>query len=268
MDGARAIASGGDRPRGRSASPTATRRSASTHRARRARQGADPLRRRVRRVGRLRASPTTGPSRRTCTSPSTSRRTELVDAFHRAGVEAGSPDDGAPGAASAVRRRTTTAASCATPTATASRRSPTPAPTASRARSTTCGCAARDLDAAKAFYETIGPFVGLGLGDDSPTASSSSPSAASFSFIAGERADRARPPRLRRADQRAGRRVPRGRRRGRLHGQRRARRARRLPPRLLRGLRPRSRRPQHRGRQPQPLGGRVSAASAASTSDE
>ena len=53
--------------------------------------------------------------------------------------------------------------------------------------------------------------------------------------------------------QRDRRRLPQDRDRRRLPRQRRARRARRLPPRLLRRVRPRSRRPQHRGRQPQPL---------------
>ena len=67
---------------------------------------------------------------------------ELVDAFHRAGVEAGYRDDGAPGPRPRVRRPTTTAASCSTPTATASKRS-TPRRSARPARSTTCGCARR-----------------------------------------------------------------------------------------------------------------------------
>ena len=87
----------------------------------------------------------------------------------------------------------------------------------------------------------------------SPTTSSSSPTRASFSFVTGEPATEHVHIAFSAATNEAGRRVPPGRDRRRLQGQRRARRARRLSPRLLRGLRPRSRRPQHRGRQPQPL---------------
>jgi catechol 2,3-dioxygenase-like lactoylglutathione lyase family enzyme len=66
---------------------------------------------------------------------------ELVDAFHRAGTEAGYRDDGHPNRAPRTGP-TPTAAVCSTPTATASKRSTTRR-RACRARSTTCGSASR-----------------------------------------------------------------------------------------------------------------------------
>ena len=140
---------------------------------------------------------------------------DLVDAFHRAGVEAGFTDDGAPGARPAVRRRTTTAASCATPTATASRRSTDARRPHDRRRSTTCGCARTTSRPSRA--STRRSAVAGVARRRRPTASSSSRRRASFSFVTRRAADRARPHRLPGVDERAGRRVPRGRDRRRLH---------------------------------------------------
>ena len=191
--------------------------------------------------------------------------TDLVDAFHRAGVEAGYTDDGAPGAATAVRPDYY-GGFLLDPDGNS-----VEAVTSTRTDRTTgdidhLWLRTSDLAAAKAFYETIGPYAGFGLGDDTPDRVQFLTSTASFSFVTGDAPTEHVHIGVARAEQR--RRSTRSTRppRGGLREQRRARRARRLSPRLLRSVHPRPRRSQRRGRQPQSLGGRVSAASAASTS--
>ncbi len=108
---------------------------------------------------------------------------DLVDAFHAAGVEAGYTDDGAPGprpqygpdyyggflrdpdgnsveAVTGVRRR-------------------------ERGAIDHLWLRSNDLGAVKAFYETIGPYAGFGLGDDTPDRVQFLTGEASFSFVTG-----------------------------------------------------------------------------------
>jgi len=84
---------------------------------------------------------------------------ELVDAFHRAGTEAGYRDDGAPGPRLSTGS-TTTAASCSTPTATA-----VEAVTNTQAREPGAvdhlWIRVADLAAAKRFYETVALYAGI-----------------------------------------------------------------------------------------------------------
>jgi catechol 2,3-dioxygenase-like lactoylglutathione lyase family enzyme len=107
---------------------------------------------------------------------------ELVDRFHAAGVQAGYQDDGAPGArpqygpdyyGGFLRDPDGNSVEAVTNTKTDRAlggidhlwlRSP-------------------DLQAAKRFYETIGPFVGVGLGDDEPDRVQFLTDRASFSFV-------------------------------------------------------------------------------------
>jgi catechol 2,3-dioxygenase-like lactoylglutathione lyase family enzyme len=108
---------------------------------------------------------------------------DLVDAFHRAGVEAGFTDDGAPGArpqygpdyyGGFLRDPDGNSVEAVTGT---------------RARTTGdidhLWLRSRDLAAVKAFYETIGPFAGCGLGDDTADRVQFVTSTASFSFVTG-----------------------------------------------------------------------------------
>jgi catechol 2,3-dioxygenase-like lactoylglutathione lyase family enzyme len=108
--------------------------------------------------------------------------TELVDAFHAAGVGAGYEDDGAPGArpqygpdyyGGFLRDPDGNSVEAVTGTYNDRKlgaidhiwlRSP-------------------DLQAAKRFYETIGPIVGVGLGDDQPDRVQFLTDRASISFV-------------------------------------------------------------------------------------
>jgi catechol 2,3-dioxygenase-like lactoylglutathione lyase family enzyme len=110
--------------------------------------------------------------------------TDLVDTFHAAGVQAGYQDDGAPGArprygpdyyGGFLRDPDGNSVEAVTNTKTDRElgsidhmwlRSP-------------------NLQAAKAFYETIGPFVGVGLGDDEPDRVQLLTAGGSFSFVSG-----------------------------------------------------------------------------------
>ena len=91
-------------------------------------------------------------------------------------------------AADAVRTTTTTAGSCSTRTATAPRpctatvRAPCPT-----AASTTCGSRVADLAASKRFYTTIAPHAGIRLGDDEPGRVQFTGEDCSFSLIDDER---------------------------------------------------------------------------------
>ena len=106
-----------------------------------------------------------------------------------------------------------------------------------------------DLAAAKRFYETIAPHAGLRLGHDGPDRATFAAAGGTFSLVPGtptENLHMAFPTDddgdvhgFHQAATDAGLRV-----------QRRARRATPLSPRLLRRLRARPRRQQHRGRQP------------------
>ena len=224
---------------------------------RRDRQGADPLRRRVHRVGRLGCIADGRPVTQNLHIAFWVPTTELVHAFHAAGRRGGIRRATARPAPRPQYAPTTTAASCATPTATASRRSPT------RSSDREPG----EIDHLWLRTRDVAGDQGLLRDDrrlrrrrssrdddarpravqDRPTRRSpSSPASAltenvhiAFARTTNEQVDAFHEAAMD----------------GGLHGQRRARRARRLPPRVLRGLRPRSRRPQHRGRQPQPLGG-------------
>jgi catechol 2,3-dioxygenase-like lactoylglutathione lyase family enzyme len=108
---------------------------------------------------------------------------DLVNAFHRAGVEAGYTDDGAPGArpqygpdyyGGFLRDPDGNSVEAVT-----------------GARKRELGAIdhlwlrTNDLAAVKAFYETIGPFAGFGLGDDEPDRIQFLTSTASFSFVTG-----------------------------------------------------------------------------------
>ena len=108
---------------------------------------------------------------------------DLVDAFHRAGVDAGFADDGAPGArpqygpdyyGGFLRDPDGNSVEAVTGT---------------RARTTGAidhlWLRSNDLAAVKAFYETIGPYAGIGLGDDEPGRVQFITTAASFSFVTG-----------------------------------------------------------------------------------
>ena len=243
----------GDRPRGPSASPTSRPRRASTQPSSTRSAPSARRRRRLPRVGRL-LDRRRRPARHdaACTSRFFAPSHELVDAFHRAGVEAGLRGRRRARPAPAVPRGLLRRASCATPTATASRPS-TPASSA----------AAGDIDhlwlrtARRRGHQgastIVAPATSIGVRTtpdhvqivsrrrlvlatsraSRPPSTSTSPSASPRTSSVDAFHD--------------------GRDRGGLHGQRRARRARRLPPRLLRGVRARSRRPQHRGRRSQPL---------------
>ena len=160
------------------------------------------------------------------------------------------PDDGAPGPRRSTAP-TTTAGSCWTRTATASRRSTPPR------RPVPDGCVdhlwlrVRDPQASRRFYTTIAPYAGLRLAHDAPDRVQFSGADFSFSLARDERpltehvhlafsAD---------GDATCGPSTPpRSRRDTRITAPRRARH---LPPGLLRRVRPRPRRPQRRGRQPQ-----------------
>ncbi len=109
---------------------------------------------------------------------------DLVDAFHKAGVDAGFTDDGAPGArpqygpdyyGGFLRDPDGNSVEAVTGT---------------RARKTGqidhLWLRSPDLAAAKAFYETIGPYAGFGLGDDTPDRIQLITSTASFSFVIGD----------------------------------------------------------------------------------
>ena len=89
-----------------------------------------------------------------------------VDAFWRAGTEAGHPDDGAPGPR-AISAPTTTARSCSIPTATASRRS-TDSERARARRRHRPPVDPRPRPRAPAFYETVAPYAGPALGARHP----------------------------------------------------------------------------------------------------
>jgi catechol 2,3-dioxygenase-like lactoylglutathione lyase family enzyme len=108
---------------------------------------------------------------------------DLVDAFHRAGVEAGFADDGAPGArpqygpdyyGGFLRDPDGNSVEAVTG---ARRRE--------RGAIDHLWLRSSDLAAVKAFYETIGPFAGFGLGDDEPDRVQFLTSTASLSFVTG-----------------------------------------------------------------------------------
>ena len=177
---------------------------------------------------------------------------ELVDAFHRAGVEAGFASDGEPGPRPSTRP-STTARSCWTPTATASRPSHSRT-SASSARSTICGCASPTSPPARASTRRSRPVVGLrGRGGTRPSTPQLAADGGSFSFIAGDEptenvhiafaAATTRPSTPSTPPPTGA-----GYRDNGAPGERAD-----LPPRLLRRVRARPRRPQHRGRQSQPL---------------
>ena len=175
---------------------------------------------------------------------------ELVDAFHRAGTEAGYRDDGAPGPrpeygpdyyggflldpdGNSVEAVNTTQVREA-------------------AAIDHLWIRVADLAAAKRFYETVAPYAGIRLGRHAR------PGAIRLRerFILAPRrrgAHRESAPGVRRERERDRRRFPPCRDRGRLPRQRRARRATDLSRRLLRRLRVGPRWQQHRGGQSQPL---------------
>src|SRR5262249_46290389 len=111
--------------------------------------------------------------------------TELVHAFHSAGNQAGYQDDGAPGArprygpdyyGGFLRDPDGNSVEAVTSQKTDREAG---AIHQSRLRSP-------NLQAAKAFYETIGPFAGLGLGDDEPDRVQFITDRATLSFVTGE----------------------------------------------------------------------------------
>ena len=173
---------------------------------------------------------------------------EQVDEFWRIGTEAGLPDDGQPGTRPEYRDDYY-GAFLVIPTATAPR------------RSTTARCAARgvidhlwirvaDVAAAKRFYETIAPYAGLRLGDDTPDRVQFVGTGGSFSLVPERRPRTSTwrfPPTTMTTSSGSTRPRPRPATRATA-----TRRTPPLPPRLLRRLRPRSRRQQHRSRQPPP----------------
>ena len=112
----------------------------------------------------------------------------------------------------------------------------------------------RDPAASKRFYTTIAPHAGLRIGVDEPDHVQVAGPDYSFSLI-----DDGRPLAqhvhlaFRTQDDATVREFHSRRARRGLRGPRRSRRAPRLPPGLLRRVRPGPRRAQHRGRQPQPL---------------
>ena len=175
-----------------------------------------------------------------------------VDAFWQAGIDAGHPDDGAPGPRTSTAP-TITAASCSTRTATASRRStPTASAPCPTAASTTCGSAfatrRRRGASTRRSRRTPGSASARRAGRVQLSGRDFS-----FSLVRGgrpltEHVHLAFPAE---GTPRSG--LPRRRARRGLRGPRRARRATRVPPGLLRRLRARPGRPQRRGRQPQPL---------------
>ena len=171
---------------------------------------------------------------------------ELVDAFHRAGVEAGFTDDGEPGPRPQYREdyyggflRDPDGNSVE-------------AVYTGNERKTGAidhlWLRTRDVAAIKRFYVATGREIGV----DEPDHVQIVTPNATISFVAGEPPTEHVHIAFGVDTERGGRRLPPSRARSGLHGQRRPRRAPRLPPRLLRGVRPRPRRPQHRGRQPQP----------------
>ena len=109
---------------------------------------------------------------------------ELVDAFHRAGVEAGYPTT-APPARARSTARTTTAASCATPTATASRPS-TSEGAQDRGRSTTSGCGRATSPPHGASTRRSRRSSSSSVRDDSPDHVQIVSDGVSFSFVTGE----------------------------------------------------------------------------------
>ena len=109
-----------------------------------------------------------------------------------------------------------------------------------------------DIAAGRDFYETIAAAVGIELVREQPDLVRYSDGAGSFTFILGERTDRARPPGIRRPRPPGSRSLSPARDRGRPRRQRPARRAPALPPRLLRSVRARPAREQRRSRLPRP----------------
>ena len=105
---------------------------------------------------------------------------ELVDAFHRAGVEAGYTDEARP-ARGRSTARTTTARSCATRTATASKRC-TRARSARPARSTICGSAPVTSRPIRRFYLATGQEIGVDEADHVQIVTGN----ASISYVLGE----------------------------------------------------------------------------------
>jgi catechol 2,3-dioxygenase-like lactoylglutathione lyase family enzyme len=108
--------------------------------------------------------------------------TDLVDAFHAAGVQAGYQDDGAPGArpqygpdyyGGFLRDPDGNSVEAVT----SIKSLPSGAIDHLWLRS-------NDLDAAKRFYTTIGPCVGLGLGDDERDRKQFITTQGTFSFVA------------------------------------------------------------------------------------
>ena len=110
-----------------------------------------------------------------------------------------------------------------------------------------------DLEASTRFYEIVAPAAGFHIGRELEDRTLFACFGGSFSIVSGGAADRARAHRVRRNRERGRRPVPPRRDGGRVPRQRRPGRALDLPPGLLRRVRPRSRRQQHRGREPQPL---------------
>ena len=166
--------------------------------------------------------------------------------------------------------RTTTVASCATPTATVPRRSTASARTpCSRGGSTTCGSASPTSPPRSASTPRSRRTPGSGWATTRPSGSSSpARTARSRSSTTGGHSPSTSTWRSGRREDATVRRVPRAPRWPRATGPRGARRATGLPPRLLRRVRARPGRPQRGGRQPQPDGRPISDESAHHVSAE
>ena len=175
-----------------------------------------------------------------------------VDAFWRAGIDAGHLDDGAraaPGLGPDYY-------GCflldpdSNSVEAANRRGPCPTP------SSTMRLRVHDPPASRRFYTTaVAPHAGLRLAHDAPDRVRSAAQTLLLARARRAPAHGTRPPRVPRGRGRRGAGLPRRRARRGLRGPRRPRRARRLSPGLLRRVRARPGRPQCRGRQPQPLSG-------------
>ncbi len=212
------------------------------------------------RVGRLRAL--WRRPRRAGHAPPARRVRGRVPGHGRHGSGARAPRRATRATASPARGRstprTTTARSSSTPTATASR--PFTASASARDRSATCGSASRTSAQRARFYELIAPWSGHPL--DHRARRLRALQRHGHVVLARRRRSAYGAPapgvRRQRQSRRAG--VPPRRGRGRLPRQRPGRRAGRVPRGLLRRLRPRPGREQHRGGEPQSLRRRASSA--------
>ena len=110
-----------------------------------------------------------------------------------------------------------------------------------------------DVQASKRFYETIAPHARIALGTDTPERAGFNGPAGSFSVLSGDHVTENLHMAFPASENQAVEDFHRDRAGGRLPRQRQAGRAAGVPRRLLRRLRPRSRRQQHRAGEPQPL---------------